>query len=278
MEITTEQYSRIQHFLDTEMTIEEMDAFEIELEANPHMRSQLDFEQSIRDNFSSQQTDSSIINSKKILPINNRKKWFGIAAAASVFVAIATIFFWNSKKNTPTPIAKKIDTIKVEKIDKIDSPTLPKVIPNKIGSKINFAQLFEEYFEPDKAPETYHIQLADAFTEYEKGNYNTLEKLDAVAIANTRGIDDKQNILETLHYYKGIAFLKTNNNDQALLNLQWVLQNSSNDTLKANANWYLALANLKNKNKSEAKKILERLSSYSKYKTQVEKLLEKFKE
>lgn len=275
MEINSDQYERIQKFLDADMTSEEMDAFEKELEASPAMRSQLDFEQSVRDHLAMQQMQSSIVDNEKVVPLKHRKKWLGIAAAASVLAAIATIFFLNTKQNTPTPIAKKNDTLK---IDKIDTSVLPKVAPNKIKSEINYAQLFEEYFELDKAPETYPIQFADAFSRYENGNYSALEKLDANEIANTRGVDDKQSILETLHYYKGIAFLKTNNNAQALTNLQWVTQNSRNDTLKANANWYLGLAYLKKGEIEKAKALFEGLSSYGRYKKIVKELLEKLKE
>lgn len=266
MEITTEQYNRIQYFLDAEMTIEEMVAFEIELEANPYMRTQLDFEQSIRDNFYTQQIDTSFVNKKKVIPINNnRKKWLGIAAA-TLLIAIAAIFFLNTKNNTPTIVAKKNDAIKTEKID---TQALPKILPSKIKGETDFAELFEQYFEPDKVPETYPIQLAEAFNGYEKGNYSVIEKLDADAVANSRGIEDKQSILETLHYYKGIAFLKNNNTGQALVNLQWVLQNSSNDTLKANANWYLGLGYLKRGELGKAKRLFNGIGNYGRYKKEI---------
>jgi hypothetical protein len=241
-----------------------MDAFELELDSNPDMRSQLDFEQNVRDNFAIQKKVPLIVENKKVIRINNRRKWLPMVAAASVLMAIATLFFWNTKKNKATPsIAKKIDTILLEKKD---TSSVPKPILNKIKNEINFAQLFDDYFEVEKLPTNYPIQLADAFGEYEKGNYASMQKLDITKITETRGIDDKQAVLELAHHYKGISFLKLGKTEDAIKNLQWVKNNATTDSLKRNASWYLGLGYLKMREKEKARILFEGISSYGRYK------------
>jgi tetratricopeptide (TPR) repeat protein len=271
MEITTEQYNRIQLFLDAEMTKEEIDAFELELDSNPSMRSQLDFEQNVRDNFAMQKKVPLIVENKKVIRINNRRKWLPMVAAASVLMAIGTLFFWNTKKNKATPsIAKKIDTILLEKKD---TSTLTKPILNKIKNEINFAQLFDDYFEVEKIPTNYPIQLADAFSEYKKGNYASMQKLDITKITETRGVDDKQAVLELACYYKGISLLKLGKPEDAIKNFEWVKNNASTDSLKGNASWYLGLVYLKKGEREKAKVLLEGISSYGRYKNSIKELL-----
>ncbi|MFT3949234.1 MAG: tetratricopeptide repeat protein [Agriterribacter sp.] len=52
--------------------------------------------------------------------------------------------------------------------------------------------------------------------------------------------------------YKGLAFLQTNNAHDAIINLDWVLHNQPGKVLKAKAQWYLALAYVKEGNREKA--------------------------
>ncbi|MFM9908358.1 MAG: tetratricopeptide repeat protein, partial [Chitinophagaceae bacterium] len=91
-----------------------------------------------------------------------------------------------------------------------------------------------------------------------------------------RGTESKQPVLEFGHYYKGIAFLKTNNTKEAILNLQWVQKNSTDKNLQLKAQWYLALAYLKSNNSVEAINLLKKIadkSAYHRYKKTAQNLL-----
>jgi TolA-binding protein len=277
MEINVEQYNKIIQFLDADMTIAEMDAFEKELEANPSMRSQLDFEQSIRNNFLQEENKKDTIdvqhskNSTTIKPIANKNNWFAIAASLIAIVSIATFYIFKSEKKAPIDLVKNIDTLNVIKGDTV-SANIVKVIDTIVQP--NLSAIFEEYFEPDKIPENYPIQLAAELTDYEKGNYASIQKLDITKVTETRGGDDKRAILELAHYYKGIALLKSNKLEDAITNLQWVKNNATDASMKANANWYLGLGYLKMREISKVKILFKKISSYGRYKNKVKEIIQ----
>ena len=215
MLINDDQYERIQQFLDANMTLEEMEAFEKELDANPEMRQQLNFEQTVRDNFilnkiktttpkevvANKNTDSkaSIISIK-------RKRWIVLLAAASVLAAVFTIVFYKSE-NKPEPTIVQEKKTKITK--KHDSTQIAINKSNDSIKTTSLASLFKQYFTVDEIPETYPMVLEDALTAYEDGEYIKAKNLDLLKISELRGMDDdKQSVLELGHYYKGIALLK----------------------------------------------------------------------
>ncbi|HEX5151049.1 MAG TPA: hypothetical protein VFW07_06350 [Parafilimonas sp.] len=65
MKISSEQYERILKFLDGDMTVEEMNEFEKELAVNPEMRSQIDFEESVRDTLGAAYAENDKENSEE---------------------------------------------------------------------------------------------------------------------------------------------------------------------------------------------------------------------
>jgi len=288
MNISIKQYEKISHFLDAEMTMAEMEAFEKELSANPEMREQLNFEQALRDGFAvgnikaqernlqnneaqakihkigadlKQAFDNKEYSSKKINPHRplwkktiGRVTWLHIAAAAVVLIIIATFFIVKPKQSAQQTPLVKLNEKPI--IKNIDSSTTVKSEPNVMPAKDpDFASLYKKYFVKDQLPETYPMLLADAFSNYERGDYASIQHLNLSDISEVRGEDElnnKQNILQLGHYYKGIAFLETNNTQQAIINFNWVIKNQPGKSLHLKAQWYLTLAYLKENNGTKA--------------------------
>jgi TolA-binding protein len=273
MELTNEQYERLCNFLDANMSMEEMVAFEKELANNDAMRTQLDFELSLRNNFLEVNTNAAIAQKeKKVVKLSNSNTWWKAAAAAVLITVISVFYFTKTKKILPTDIVQHKDSLTITPED----TGLVKIEPIKKDTaiKIDVAKLFDDNFKPDKTPENYPIQLAAELADYEKGNYASIQKLDIAKVAETRGGDDKQTILELAHYYKGISLLKLNKVEDAIANLQWVKNNTTDASMKANANWYLGLGYLKMGERAKAKILFEGISSYGRYKKQVKKIIE----
>jgi hypothetical protein len=273
MELTNEQYGRLCNFLDANMSMEEMVAFEKELANNDAMRTQLDFELSLRNNFLEVNTNTAIAQKeKKVVKLYNSNTWWKVAAAAVLITVISVFYFTKTKKILPTDIVQHKDSLTITPKD----TGLVKIEPIKkdTATKIDVAKLFDDNFEPDKIPENYPIQLAAELADYEKGNYASIQKLDIAKVAETRGGDDKQTILELAHYYKGISLLKLNKVEDAIANLQWVKNNATDASMKENASWYLGLGYLKMENKDKAKVLFEGISSYGRYKKQAKKIIE----
>lgn len=261
MGITTEQYKKIIRFLDAGMDAAEMDAFEKELAANPEMRAQLDFEQSLRDDFALR----NITSLPGFVPANagaanhaipgkiaGIRKWLALGAAVITAIMLVTIFWQKPAKNSAVANKNNMDTAQKA----TNPPTEIVTTPAKDSSAaIDLALLFKQYFKKDALPEQYPLYLAEAFTDYESGNYTTLQQLDLSNLPQTRSVDEadsKENILLLGHYYKGLAFLQTGNTKQAIINLHWVLNNQPDKTLRAKVQWYLALTYLKENKREKA--------------------------
>jgi hypothetical protein len=116
-------------------------------------------------------------------------------------------------------------------------------------------KLFTEYFKP--YPNTIPLvrgsvssgDLEVAMTQYELGNYSNSLSLLKTIITN-----DADNV--TAHFYSGICLLVTNQATEAILHFENVNKESNFGEL---ADWYAALAHLKNNNKKTAKQILNRI-------------------
>lgn len=277
MGITNEQYEKIIRFLDADMEPEEMEAFEKELASNPEMRHQLDFEQSVRDGFALRNitslTDTAPVKGDPATPktpgkITTMRKWWAISAAAVAIIALVlfTILWQKQEKNPGITNRKDIDTIH----EKSAPPQIVTAPAKDSSGEIELASLFRQYFKKDTLPEEYPIFLAEALTDYDSGNYTTLQRLNLNSIPQTRGVgeaDSKENILQLGHYYKGLAFLQTNNTREAVINLEWVLNNHPGNTLRDKAQWYLALAYLKEHKPGKAKELLKKIISGSRENT-----------
>ena len=104
MSLSTAQYEKVIHFLDADMTLEEMNDFEKELKSNPEMQAQLEFEQSVRDSFSLLKKENSTakvvhlnnetVSQLKVVEIKNNRKWIvGIAVALLIAIVSSVLFF-----------------------------------------------------------------------------------------------------------------------------------------------------------------------------------------
>ncbi len=274
MELSNEQYERLCNFLDANMSMEEMAAFEKELANDDILRSQLNFELSVRNNFLGAKENNikePTQEEKKIIKLPNRNNWWK-AAAAALILGLSIFYFSQTNKTIPVDTVQHKDTLAA----KVKDTGLVKIQPEKKDTtpKIDFVKLFDDNFVPDKIPENYPIQLAAELTEYEKGDYTSMGKLDIANISEIRGGRDKQAIQELAHYYKGISLVKLGKLDDAIANLQWVKNNATTDSMKANARWYLALGYLKKENTGKAKVLLEGIGSYGRYKKEVKKIIQ----
>jgi tetratricopeptide (TPR) repeat protein len=270
MGITTEQYQRIIRFLDASMEEAEMDAFEKELSANPEMRLQLEFEQSVSDDFISHNKPGlKDINSPKegVKPeyasarVNSKLKWIG-AIAAVVTACMLLAIFWEKREKTPALVAEtKIDT----STQSINSPVL--IVPKTDeanSSPTELELLFNKYFRKDSIPEDCPLFLARALTQYESGNYLPLQQIDLTHLPRTRGKDEKDNKKNTLqlgYYYKGLAYLQTQNTREAKENLEWVLKHQTDRTLRIKAQWYLTLTYVKENNREKVIELCQEIIS-----------------
>ena len=266
MSITNEQYQKIIRFLDAGMEPDEMDAFEKELATNPEMRKQLDFEQSVRDGFALGKISSPgtiPTNPKATGKIKSIQKWLAVAAAVITAFTLFTVFWQKPGKKEDVTATNNIN---IDTSLQAISPSRETTTePAKDSSRaVDLALLFEQYFKKDVLPEDYPLFLAEALTDYEAGNYITLQKLNLHNLPQTRGDgenDSKENILQLGHYYKGLAFLQTGNTRDAITNLHWVLNNHPDKTLRDKAQWHLALAYLKEGNREKTAAICSKIIS-----------------
>ena len=266
MGITTEQYEKIIRFLDAGMEPAEMDEFEKEMAASPEMRYQLDFEQSIRDGFALRNMTHlpgiPPANGNAAVPITpgkvtSMRKWLTIPAALIAACLVFALFWQKTTKNPG--IAGKMDTSQKAS----GRPRLTVVtLPNDSSKVIDLALLFKQHFKKDVLPDRYPLFLAEALMDYESGNYTTLQRLNLSDLPQTRGVnetDSKENILKWGHYFKGLAFLQTDDAREAAINLDWVLNNQPGKALRAKTQWYLALAYLKENEGEKAAELCRRI-------------------
>jgi predicted negative regulator of RcsB-dependent stress response len=144
---------------------------------------------------------------------------------------------------------------------------------------------FKKYYAKDMSDQPMPELLAMVSSDYQKGNYSYSETINLANVPNTRGssadINSKQNILQLGHYYKGLSYIETNENRQAIENLQWVIDSAQSTQLKIKAQWYLALIYLKQNNTKRAVPLLSSLSKNSnevQYHKQAAEILETLKE
>lgn len=290
MSLTNEQYEKIIRFLDAGMEPDEMDAFEKELNSNPEMRWQLDFEQSVRDGFAVRNItslqDTVSANKHTVAQSNtgkvmNMRKWIAVGAAIITACMLFTLFWQKPQKVPVVSNLNDIDTLHAAPVvtNRTDTGTLQQksdlatVIVSTTepakdsGKMVDLALLFKQYFKKDVLPEQYPLYLAEALADYESGNYKTLQQLNFNNLPQTRGTnktESKENTLHLGHYYKGLAFLQTNNTREAAINLRWVLNNKPGKALMAKAQWYLVLVHLKENNGEKAAELCRSIISNKK--------------
>ncbi len=276
------QYERLMRFLDADMTLEEMEAFEKELAANSEMRQQLTFEQAARESLTKEKNAEPWFNQSNPYSTNGKvhaapfkplvqKKWLAFAVAASVLVIAATYMLFKNNTASPPLVIHSIDTGATQKT------VVPQPVKTQPVDSSILLCLYKKYFIKDTLPDAHPMLLADALNGYDNGNYTALQKFDLSNLPQTRGsADENQEILQLAHYYKGIAFLETANDTKAIEHLQWMVGKSTDKNYKQKSRWYLALAYLKIGDKANAVEQLKRLTNtVNTYTTRAKKLMEK---
>lgn len=117
--------------------------------------------------------------------------------------------------------------------------------------------LYEQYFEP--YPNVYQpivrgntTQSTKAFMYYENQNYTMAQD----ALEDLLVVDDNP----SLRFYYGLSFLNNNQTEKAITEFNKI--KDVDFEFKAELYWYMALAQLKLKNKNEAKNFLENLKTH----------------
>lgn len=249
MNITPEQYERLNRFLDAEMTAAEMRAFEQEMELNPELRTQLDFERQVRENlFAPGMTNLPVSPVKKEytgIGISGKKKvarmiWIAAGLAASVLLVLLLFRPWNNNKPATPPIVKTDTVPPVQKKD-----TLKPFITAGDNKLLNTDSLFMVFFEKDQIPDEYPPYLADALMAYEQNKFEALEQLDLMPKLRTANASEYEKIKIFGHYYKGVSSLKLGKPSNAKEHFEWVETNAHDEALILKAKWYNILIGLK---------------------------------
>ncbi len=224
MELTEEQYERIQKYADGDMNPEEQEAFLHEVNGNIEMQNSLDLELAIREHlFSSNQNTAAITEQKQynrfddpdyIRSLINKsgveyqqkknietrpesllnkapvsfKLWPSIAVAASV-ILVVSVLLWLFSTNSSLPIADKPEDSVLQKKDSVNNKEGKdslKIItmPEK---QINYARLYNNAYKRDDAPAEVPQLLADAMLDYEDGDYRKLQNYNLNNFPRTRG-------------------------------------------------------------------------------------------
>ncbi len=135
----------------------------------------------------------------------------------------------------------------------------------------SLANLYSAYFTPATGlpttlSYTANTQFAEGMVSYKLGDYTEArEWWQPLLEANPTN--------DTLNFYMGVAFLAEEQADLAIENLSKVVEHTSS-VYSDDAQWYLALAYLRNKQKAEAKEILSSLAEKeSLYRKQSQEIL-----
>jgi len=236
MAITTDQYQQLMRFLDADMSVEEMAAFEQELNAHPELRAQLDLELQVNSSLSA----SPAIQEGKLrrLPVNRTTWWIAAASVAVIAIVLAYLLVRPSGKGQQAIIDH--DTARVHPKDSLRVAPAPAITHRK-----NTDSLFRQYYKRPGLPATYPIQLADALENFEQHNYTPIEQFDIHHLPLTRGSDDDKETIQVLaSFYQGIAALQQQKTDSAISRFSWLIAHYPTHPRTLQAHWFLALAYL----------------------------------
>lgn len=255
MPLSTDQYKRIMRFLDGEMTIPEMDAFETELNQVPEMRTQLNFEQAIRNSFSRQQMQPG----KKTPAFST---WWALAAAILALVLVIPFLFKSTENKTAETNIKPAIQLQQDSLPPPDSSaSSPAIIkdPNPTPTSLA-AQLFKQFYTKDTVPDNYPVLLAEAFENYEAGNYNSFKQLKIDELPETRS-NGEENTMAIAYYFKGLSYLQSGNTREAIQHLNWVAYRQPDKQWQEKAKWYLILSYLKENKREQCLELCKQMKT-----------------
>lgn len=259
MDINATEYEQIERFLAGAMNEEEGAIFQQELRANESLRQALEWEQHFQESpyLLSQHEQADRLRDMitkagmewrgeqqerpaKLIPLWKRQVF---RYAAILLVVLGVMAIWWSTRQTA-------------------------------GS---YNALFAEYFVKDPAPTEKPALIADLLEEYDKGNYEDLQKLEILDIRGRGENDEEMRAMSVAQYYKGLSFIATKNYPKAAAELQQVVNTATQKEIREKATWYLSLVHIQQKNRQEAVRCLEVLvgDPSARYHKEAEELVKK---
>lgn len=266
MALTTDQYQQLMRFLDADMSVEEMAAFEKELDAHPEMRAQLDLEHSVRTSLAGS-TEGRLIS----LPATRKRIWIAAASIAAIAMLSAYLLFRAPEKGQQ--LVNNTDSTQVPKKDSLQR-NLPPLVTTNTADRKKTDSLFKQFYNRPGPPASYPITLADAFDHFEKNNYVPIEKFDVNHLPAMRGSENENETIQVLAmFYKGIAALEQQKTDSAISLFQWIIAHHPANKWASKAHWYLAMAYLKNNHVESAVKELQSVKDDQQYGSNAARIL-----
>ena len=205
---------------------------------------------------------------------------WSLLAAALVIGIICFGVVWYLKNNPSTSkitadkppdqkIVTKEDTIINQPVVVInDSSQKNQLPPANDHKEQNLKKLFATSFKPDAAPQEREEWIHEPFDFYEAKKFDdAIETFEmAKAALDTRGTKvEKENTRFYIHYYLALSYLSANKGwGKAIVELKEAVKSTNDNILIAKAQWYLALAYLRNGDVTSAEKILDPLQKNNK--------------
>ncbi len=221
--ISQELWERFERYLDHSMDESERLEFESQLSSNPDLRAQLDEAEQLISGIETAVLQSKlnefhedITPVRPITPPEKRKNRTWMWSVAAVLVATIGLFWI-------------FDT----------------------GSETE--KLFAKHFTPDPGlpttmGENPNYNFYDGMVNYKQGDYKS-------ALQKWEELDEHSIGLDTLNYFKGVAYLAEGNTEKSIGFLQ-SLWDSEENSFQSETAYYLGMAYLKNRNIEDAIKYL----------------------
>ena len=275
MSLEDKDIELIERYLLGEATSEEKNAVEQRLKRDQEFAEEVDFvrrvilatrekgEEIFRDKLNElegsladkleKQADTEMgkgVETRKTVPFF-RRKWFYYAATIAAVVAIGTFFMLQQGRQGPRLFGKYFTAY-----------------PNEIITYARGDQVPEGY---DQFTQQEYNLIVRAMKYYERKNF---EKARELFEANIRKIPENAGLM----VYLSICQMQTDKHQAAIQNLEYVL-GLSNPPLEKQAQWYLALAHLKNNQTAKAVELLQAIAQQPQhpFRDQAQKIVQKIK-
>lgn len=225
----------------------------------------------LKPSFIEKNSDSPEINAPVRRPLSSMHfsiwQWAAVAAVLMGIIFIADLLLAPQKEQAVAHQQAPADTaaasssndtataLKQQQADTIDKVA---TTPNTSSSQTLYAQAFTK----DEVPENFGGPLDNAFFYYNSGKYEqAIEAIDNMGSAGATRSDNSAAALTDFYalYYKALSLMLLNKADAAIAPLEQCVRQSPAETFKAKAQWYLALANLKQGNIIAARTTLQQL-------------------
>ena len=239
-------FETMENYINGRMTAEEQQSFERELSSNSELREEVEMHrqlvssietESVRQMLEQIHDENFAREETPLVSMRSRSRYFPLAIAASIALLILA-GWWVFSLQSSQPEA-----------------------------------LYAAYFTPAEGlPTTLgyadNAQFAEGMISYKLGAY-------AEALDYWKPLLSADPANDTLNYYSGLAYLASEQPDQAIAYLDKVVENESSG-YNTDARWYLALAYLKNEQTTEAQALLQVLAEEdSPYQEESREVLEK---